>query len=73
MVSIYRISKGPNVGGLVDTIEAIEDFARQHGPGKYHVAEHSLDPFLGTKVSARAWGKVIDHKDGQVVVDPIPW
>jgi hypothetical protein len=31
---------------------------------------HPLDPFPATKVSARAWGKVIHHKDGQIAVDP---
>jgi hypothetical protein len=34
---------------------------------------HSFEPFPGTKVSARAWGKAIQHHDGQVVLDPIPW
>jgi hypothetical protein len=42
-------------------------------PGRIgiRVDEHSLDPFPGTKVSARAWGNVIHHKDGEVVLDPI--
>ena len=58
---------------ILDSIESLEAFAREHGPGRYDVDEHSLDPFPGTKVSARAWGKVIHHQDGQVVLDPIPW
>jgi hypothetical protein len=37
------------------------------------VDEHSLEPFPGTKVSARAWGKLIHHKNGDVVVDPFTW
>jgi len=73
MTHVYRISKGPDLGDIHDSIEALPAFARDHDPGRYDVDEHSLDPFLGTKVSARAWGKVIHHKDGQVVLDPIPW
>ncbi len=73
MTHVYRISKGPDVGDILDSIESLEAFARNHGPGRYDVDEHSLDPFPGTKVSARSWGKVIHHKDGQVVLDPIPW
>ena len=55
------------------SIEALERFARDHGPGRYDVDEHSLDPFPGTKVSARSWRKVIHHQGGQVVLDPIRW
>jgi hypothetical protein len=73
MSQACRITKNPGVGELVDSIKAAEPFARNHGPARYDVDEHSLDPFLGTKVSARAWGKVIHHKNGDVVVDPIPW
>jgi hypothetical protein len=73
MTHVYRISIGPNVGHILDSIESLESFARDHGPGRYHVDDHSLDPFPETKVSARSWGKVIHHKDGQVVLDPIPW
>jgi hypothetical protein len=28
--------------------------------------------FPGLKVSARAWGKVIDHRERQVILDPNP-
>jgi hypothetical protein len=55
MTCCFRISKGPVVGDILDSIEAVETFARDHGPGRYDVDEHSLDPFPGTKVSARAW------------------
>jgi hypothetical protein len=41
-------------------------FAREHGPGRYDVDEHSLDPFPGSNVTAGAWGKVMHDKDGQV-------
>ncbi len=73
MIHIYRITKSPEVGEVVDSIEAAETFARDLSPGRYSVDEHSLDPFPGTKVSARAWGKVIHHKNGDVVVDPFTW
>ena len=33
----------------------------------------STGQFAGSKVSARSWGKVIHHGDGQVVLDPVPW
>jgi hypothetical protein len=73
MTNIHRSSKGPSIGGMLYWIESLERFGRHHGQGRYHVDEHSLDPFPGTEVSASAWGKVIHHKDGQVVLDPIPW
>jgi hypothetical protein len=73
MAQVFRIIKSPEVGELVDSIQAAERFARNHGPGRYHVDEHSLDAFPGTNVSARSWGNVIHHNDGQVVLDPIPW
>jgi len=72
MPHIHRITKSPEVGEIVDSIEALTSFAREHGPGRYEVDEHFLDPFPGTKVTARAWGKVIHHQDRQVVMDPIP-
>jgi len=72
MTPVYRISKGPGVGDILDSVEALPAFARAHGPGRYDVDEHSLDPFPGTKVSGGASGKVIHHKDGQVVLDPMP-
>jgi hypothetical protein len=73
MTYVYCISKGPDVGDVLDSIESLEAFAHKHGPGRYHVDEHSLEPFPGTKVSASAWGKLIHHKDGDVVVDPFTW
>jgi hypothetical protein len=73
MTHVYRISKGPEFGNIPDSIDSLEAFARDHGPGRYDVDEHSLDPIHGTTVSARAWGKVIHCQDGQVTLDPIPW
>jgi hypothetical protein len=72
MPHVYRISKGMDVGELVDSVEAIEDFARQHGPGKYHVDEISTDP-LASGHTPRKWGTVIVAPDGTVIVDPDPW
>jgi len=73
MPHIYRITKSPKVGEIVDSVDALESFARDHGPGRYDVGEHSLDPFPCAKVTARTSGKVIHHQDGHVVMDPIPW
>jgi hypothetical protein len=49
MTDVYRISKGPDVGNILDSIESLEAFARDHGPGRYDVDQHSLDPFPGIK------------------------
>jgi hypothetical protein len=73
MPHIYRITRSPEVGDIVDSVDALASFAKEHGPGRYDVDEHCLDPFPGTNVTARAWGKLIHQKDGQVVVDGIPW
>jgi hypothetical protein len=43
MTHVYRISKGPDVRAVVDSIESLEAFARDHGPGRYHVDEISAD------------------------------
>jgi hypothetical protein len=50
MTHVYRISKGLDVGDSIESIESLKAFTRCHGPGRYHVDEHSLDPFPGTKV-----------------------
>jgi hypothetical protein len=34
MNHIYRVSKGPEVGDILDSIESLEAFARDHGPGR---------------------------------------
>jgi hypothetical protein len=73
MPHIYRITKSPDLGDIVHSFDALKAFVRDHGPGRYDVDEHSLDPFPGTDVTARAWGKVIHHKDGEVVMDAIAW
>lgn len=71
MSRVFRISKRPDVGDVVDLLEALAVFARAHGEGRYKVDEHFAEPFEGTKVTARAWGKVLHHRDGAVVLDPI--
>jgi len=70
MTRCFRISKGPDVADILGSVEALAAFARDHGPGRYDVDEHSLDPFPGSNVSARAWGKVVHQAAGQVVTDP---
>jgi hypothetical protein len=69
----YPIPKSPDVGELVDSIETLEAFARDHGPGHYDVDEHSVDQLPETNVSARAWDTVIHQPDGRIIRDPMPW
>jgi hypothetical protein len=73
MSHVYRVSKSPDVGEVVDSIPAVEAFAREHGPGRYHVDEHASDPFPGSKTTARAWGDVIHQPDGRIALKPHPW
>jgi len=74
MTRCFRISKGPDVGDILDSIEALTAFAREHGPGIYYVDVHSLEPFTGSNVSARPWGKVVHWpKNGEIVFEPIEW
>ena len=47
--------------------------SRKHGPGRYDADKHSLDPLRASNVWARSSNKMIHHKDGQVVLDPLPW
>jgi len=54
-------------------IEALSAFTPAPGPGRLNIDEHSLDPFPGSKVSARASGEVIHHQDGCVEPEPYPW
>ena len=37
MTRVFRISKGLDVGEILDSIEALPEFAREHGPGQYDV------------------------------------
>ena len=73
MSRLYPIPQVPDVGDLVDSVESLEEFARENGPGRYHVEEHAAESLPGSKSSARAWGTVIHHTDGQVVLEPRPW
>jgi hypothetical protein len=67
-----RISKGPDVGDLVDSVESVEAFAREHGLSRYDVDENSLDPFLGSQDAASACDHAIHCQDGSVVMEPHP-
>jgi len=53
MTLCFRISKEPDVGDVLDSIEALEAFAEDHGSGRYDVDQHSLVLFSGSNVSAR--------------------
>jgi hypothetical protein len=70
MTHVFRISKGPDVGDLLDSVESLEAFPRDHGSGRSDVDEHSLDPFPGTKVSASERGKAI-HRCELVLGEPV--
>jgi hypothetical protein len=50
--------------------QALEEFARENGPGRYQVDEHFLDHFEGSNAKARAWGTVIHQPDGRIAVKP---
>jgi hypothetical protein len=73
MSRVYRVSKSPEVGEVVDSVQSAEAFARENGPGRYHVDEHAADYLPGSKSSARAWGNVIHQPGGHVVLEPHPW
>ena len=63
----YHISSEAAPGGIVETVEAIGTFARDHCPGLYAIDVHFADLVRGSD-SSRAWGKVIHHLDGKVVI-----
>jgi hypothetical protein len=68
----FRVSKG---GGALETVfstEALEDFGRAAGPGRYHVDEFFPEPVAGH--TSRRWGAVLKFPDGRrVVLEPDPW
>jgi hypothetical protein len=73
MTHAHRIFTGPDVGDILDSIESLPTFARDHAPGRYDVDEHSLDSFAGSKVSAGVSGKVIHQMDGLKILEPVEW
>jgi hypothetical protein len=72
MTHVYRISKGSDIGALVDSIEAADAFARESGPGRYHIDQITADP-LPSGHTSRRWGIGIKRDDGSVVIEPDPW
>jgi len=64
----YHVSNEAGAGGIVQTVDAIGAFARDHGPGCYVVDEHFPNPLDDSVDSSRVWGKVIHHLDGKVVI-----
>ena len=70
MPRCLRISKGPDVGELAGSIKVLEVFAREHGPGRYRVDEHSLDQFERSNAKAGGWGTVIHQPDGRNALKP---
>jgi hypothetical protein len=61
MPHIFRITKNPEVGDIVDSVDALASFARENGPGRYDVDEHSIDRFPDTNVTARARANAIHY------------
>jgi hypothetical protein len=57
MAESELVTESPDVDDLVDSAEALALCARQHGHARYHVDEHSVDLFPGTRVSAREWAR----------------
>jgi hypothetical protein len=43
MTRVLRISKGTIVGDILDSIEALQEFAREHGAARYDINVHSLE------------------------------
>jgi hypothetical protein len=72
MSRCFRISKGPDVGEILDSVEALAASARDHGPGRYHVDEISTDP-LPSGHTSRRWGFGIKRAAGSVELEPDPW
>jgi hypothetical protein len=72
MSQIYRISQGLYFAEIVDSVEEVEEFARQNGHGRYHVDEISADQFRSGHTSRR-WGIVFAKPDGTVDIDRDPW
>jgi hypothetical protein len=72
MPHVHSISEGPNVGDILDSIESLEAFVRNHGPGRYHVDEIGSD-LLPSGHTSRRRGIVIPKPDGTVIVDCDPW
>ncbi len=70
MATVYRVTKVLDVSQLVDSVDAIEAFAREHGPGRYVVDEHTSEPLPRSTPVARAWGVVVHQPDGRVAMKP---
>ena len=66
-VRVYATSRR-----VAKTPDHAQEILRQFEPGRYHLDKIRANPFPSGHTS-RAWGKVIHHEDGQVILDPIPW
>jgi hypothetical protein len=70
MTRRFRISKSPDVGDILDSIELIAAFARSHASGRYDVGEIGAEPSPSGHTSQQ-WGRLIRRADGRV--DDGPW
>src|ERR1700733_14056876 len=68
----FHISNDAHIDGVVQTIEAIGAFARDHGPGRYVVNEHYPNPLHDSFNSSKVWGEVIHHLDGKIAIRIAP-
>ena len=64
MSRVYRITKSLDIGDTLDSIESVEAFARDHGPGRYDVDEHWPRPVPRDKGLGQGVGKG-DPSQGQ--------
>jgi hypothetical protein len=65
------VSKDREALETVFSTEALEDFGRAAGPGRYHGDEFFPEPVAGH--TSRRWGAVLKFLDGRVVLEPDPW
>jgi hypothetical protein len=54
MIHVVRITKGRDVSDIPDSVDVLEAFTQDHGPGRYNIDQHSLDPFPGLNYVRRA-------------------
>jgi hypothetical protein len=69
--SMLRISRG-ETGFNADTLHQARERLGREEPGLYRVDDIRADPFPSGH-TLRAWGGLIRHADGRIVVEPQPW
>ena len=64
----YHVFNEASADGIVQTVDAIGAFAREHGPGCYSVDVSFRHPLPGSVNVTRAWGNVIHRPGGKVAI-----